>query len=168
MEDVGTRLEAMVVRTTTPDGRIMGRMCGGETVDIRFRDEEHLSRIAPRQLAAELGELLTRLAAGQLRGQREVLEAADFDIYDEARPHWDKRKREFMAKRAAIKASGQSPGRHIAIATIGLREYRVRLAEGATMRLTTDEFAREFRLAFASMLSGYVRDLGRLKAMLKD
>lgn len=165
MGEVGDKLKAMVVRVYSPDGQIMGRLSTGDAVDIKFKSDEYLASVAPEVLSHQLGRVMTLLVVGRARGRHQILESADFEIYNDKNPHWDKRMRDFYEKRTQVKAAGVSPGQYVAIATIGLRDFKVRFDKDVR-RLAASQFATEFRDAVAAMVAAYSERMAQLKPVM--
>lgn len=166
MGAVADQLDAVEVRVFSPDGNIKGRLAGGNEVDIRFKSDEYYRSVPAESLGHQLGRVLTLLAVGRIRQRHEILEAADFEVYSDRKPHWDARVRRFHEKRAQVKAMAHSPRKHIAIATLGLREFKVRFDSGLTRKLDKAEFVSEFQGAVSALVSAYSEQMSELKTAM--
>lgn len=163
MGEVGDKLDALEVRVLSPDGDIKGKLTADTDVDIVFKNDRYYRSTSPETLAHQLGRVLTLLAVGRVRERQQILEAADFEFRDDENQHWDKRVRRFHEARANVTAAGHSPGRKISIATVGLRDFRVRFDKDLTRRLDKTEFIAEFRGAVAAMVVAYSQRMVELK-----
>ncbi|ADD41715.1 hypothetical protein [Stackebrandtia nassauensis] len=163
---VGDQLDAVEVQAISPDGEITVKLGTGDAVDVQFKSDEYFKSVPHETLSHQLGRALTLLAVGRIRKRHQILEAEGFEVYGEDDAHWDKRVRVFREKRAQVKAAGRSPKRHIAIATVGLRDFKVRFERDVTRRLSRSEFSGEFGGAVAAVISEYSAQMTQLKTAM--
>src|SRR5512142_3522521 len=154
MAGVAEDLDNVVVTVTSPDGRIEGRVKSLRSVSLRFLFDSYERYYRHRDaevLAHQLGRGAMLMGAAYQKARREVMLAHGFERYSVARPPYSPRHREYLERGAELTAYGSSPNAEIRVRTVGLVDFRVRIAP--------DVLARHDGGAFMQLAKGAMSDL---------
>ena len=167
MGELGDRLAAMVVSVRSPDGQLAAAVRGEDEFRVKVADPRYHRDTDPAMLCHQLAELLARLAQARDRERQRILAEAGFEAADPRRPHWHKPTRDYLAAAAETRAAGTSSDGCLAVATVGMRRFQVRLSgDGRLRRLDEARFTEAVRSATEAVLADYVERLSRLEAEL--
>jgi hypothetical protein len=153
-------LRAVAVTTTSPDGRIEGRMESLEHITVRFRHdsyEQYYRHHEAPVLAHQLSRGATLLAAAYLKARRAVMLAHGFERFTAARPPYSLKHREYLERAAQLTARGSSPDREIQVTTTGLVDFQVTIAADVPYRCDEPTFLRLANEAIGDMRRDYQR-----------
>lgn len=103
-------------------------------------------RYSDGELAVQLSSLYTTAWNGYREGVARIRQAVSGEPPAEV-PHWDTRRRLFRELRDGIQVEGHACGERIRVRTVGLREWRVDIAEGTIDRLDERAFLTQLRRA---------------------
>jgi hypothetical protein len=135
------RLGAMRIRVTTAHGAVVGELYGRDRVRVSFGPDVY-DRCEERWLERELEHLAGRLWVARTREYYAAVSAAlGQTVTREAAPVTP-RDREFRAARDRVEAVGVSPDGQVRVSLLGLRSWRIRIADDTRRTHTEEQFAK--------------------------
>ncbi|HZE38979.1 MAG TPA: hypothetical protein VE172_09230 [Stackebrandtia sp.] len=152
MTQLAERLDALTATVFAPDQRIEGRV-RGVTVDVRFHEPDLHRHLGAEALGHQLERLLSLVAVARVRTRREIL--TEFGFEHRALEHTDARYQRFRRAASELRGAGASHDRAVAVATIGLRAFKVRLEPKPVRDMSETEFRQAFRAASSAMIADY-------------
>ncbi|GGN44465.1 hypothetical protein FHR83_004511 [Actinoplanes campanulatus] len=143
MATIADDLNAIVVRASSPDGRIEGEVESLRHITLRFVHDSYEGYYRDRDavtLAHQLGRGATLMAAAYQRARRVVMRAHSFERYSELSPPFSPRHRDYLERGARLTAHGSSPDGEIVVTTVGLLDFHVSIAPDVLERHDEREF----------------------------
>ncbi len=156
------RLNRMEVRVSSPDRWIEATLTNQDQVSVRFGYDAY-RLYDERTLEQQLGRLATRVWVEYRREYYRALSDATGEIVrgDEYEP--DGQRRLFQQAQAAMISTGVSAGGWIKAEAEGLVRWQVTIRDGATRKLTEEQFVQEVQSVVAALLSNYYAKMVALK-----
>jgi len=166
MAAIADDLNAIVVTTTTPDGRIAGRVESLEFITLRFLHDSYEQYYRYRDaetLAYQLGRGATLMATAYQKARREVMRAHSFERYSAVSPPSSPRHREYLDRGAELTVHGSSPDGEIRVTAVGLIDFRVSIAPETLERHDERGLLRLADTAMKSLQAAHGRAHGELR-----
>ena len=156
------RLNSMVVNAASPDGMVGGayRPTAGE-VTVRFTGDG-FRRYEERGLERQLAALAQRWWKGYERGYDLALAEATGRPVEHAEP-WDARQRRFREEKSETASEGMSVNESVYFHSVGLRDFKVVIRDGALEQSDEETFAKEIATGYAAMMADYRSKFAQLR-----
>lgn len=163
MTALAERVESMVVRAASPDGRLQAKISGGHDIAIGFRPGTYRD-YRDGELARQLAQLLTSLYSGYEAGFRKALSDTLGRPVASDQEQWDAVRRRFHAARCEVVAYGRSPGGQVGAKSTGLRQWDFRIKDGTVGQLGEDQFLAELDSAVNAVRCDDILRVSRLRS----
>ncbi|HZE39032.1 MAG TPA: hypothetical protein VE172_09510 [Stackebrandtia sp.] len=157
------RLDAMVVRVSSPDGRIAGELRNRDDITVSF-PAGGFRRYTERGLEHQLSRLVLRLWTGYRRGFDTALAEALDGNPEKPRRSWDANQRRFHTAQAETVAEGMSPAECVYLRTAGMRSCDVVVRDGTVNKMDESEFVAELLGAYRAMNRDFRAKMYELRA----
>ncbi|HEY9474547.1 MAG TPA: hypothetical protein VIS06_11950 [Mycobacteriales bacterium] len=161
------RLDGMRVRASSPDGMIVGELRNRTEVYLSFVDGTY-RRYGKQALEDQLAGLARRLWAGRMREYYAAVSAAFGETIRGESPATGQRDVAYYAARDDLVAEGRSADGRVYVATQGMRNWTVRIADGTLRALTEEEFAVRVREAAGELIRDQLGKIRELKQQFYD
>lgn len=155
MPSLGDRLDSILVAASSPDKQIDAILNSRNEVRLSFPGNSFTHYTGTQSLSYQLSQLLNVLWAIYTQARRDTLTDAGFELFSDTNPHWDRSARELREAVAATKAAGTSADNSVAVATIGLSSFQVRLSTTAIRDVAEADFCQQFHQAVTTMVANY-------------
>ncbi|MGH8876495.1 MAG: hypothetical protein ACRD0P_04005 [Stackebrandtia sp.] len=145
------RLDRMVVRAVSPDGRIHGRLHSNGDVDFEFRDPDFYYDYSAGDLARQLTQLLQGM-----KNARDAVVVGELGSGEPNLSLLDGRRRRYHEELEHLISYGVSRSGGIEVSANGpLRQQRVDIDDEALAEADLEEFLVELHAAYADMRRDY-------------
>jgi hypothetical protein len=150
---VSERVEAVVVRATTPGGSVTATMRGMDGVEVSFAPGFY-QRVGVHEMEAQLAQVARVLWANRMREYRVILDDEFQGNLEIDAPPADRRDERFYEERDNLVAEGVSPDGRVRVTVRGMRDWTVHIAPGSLDELREEELTR----AVAQAAQALIRD----------
>jgi hypothetical protein len=156
---IADRLDGLRVRASVADGGISGELRGRTTVEVACAPWVYRT-LDERSLERHLAALAKLLWAARMRNYFAAVSDAFGETVTREPPALGRRDVEYVEARDRIVARGTSLDGRVAIEVLGMREWRVSVADGT---LRDRELPRQVRQAAEALIQDQLRQIRLLK-----